>query len=66
MMKCTKFEKGEKAILDEKFANGGEVEVVYQTLSGMLCRVKDGDAEWDVMTNRLTKILKSEREQQPL
>jgi len=50
--------KDELVILDETFRNKSEVTVVYQTTNKLFTRVKSDLAEWDVMTNRLTKIKK--------
>lgn len=61
MIIITKFEKGEIAILDKGCATESKIEVVEQTPHRKFTRVKDGEAEWNVMTSRLTKILNDDR-----
>ena len=54
-----KFKIGEKVILDKKFNTSSEVIVVYQSPGNLFTRIKSvdpGSGEWDVMTNRLTKL----------
>lgn len=47
---------GERVILDQGSAYGGEVEVVYQTSGRLYTAVKFEDEQWQVMTYRLTKL----------
>ena len=54
------FEIGEKVRLDVGFRNSSIVEVVHQTSGKLFTTVKSDGQQWDVMTNRLTKILNSE------
>ena len=55
-MNYEKFEPEETVVLDKNFNNHSEVEVVSQTLNRMFTRVKDENSDWEVMTNRLTKL----------
>ena len=55
---------GDIVILDKDFRNSSEVRVVYMTPNNMFSRVHLASLEnptdsdcWDVMTNRLTKIM---------
>lgn len=53
-----KFDNGEKVILDKGFRNSSIVEVILQSSGKLFTRIKpiEDNAEWEVMTNRLTKI----------
>jgi hypothetical protein len=62
-MEWHKFKKGEKVRLDAGFRNASTVRIVCQIgESRMFTRVKSYGYEWDVMTNRLTKILKENKQ----
>ena len=50
------YTSGEQVRLDVTFRNTSIVEVVCQTPGKMYTRVKSGGEEWDVMTNRLTRL----------
>jgi hypothetical protein len=52
------YDKGTLVHLDKKYANHSIVEVVSQTPYNMFTKVKAPDTgyEWEVMTNRLSKI----------
>lgn len=50
------FIKDEVVTLDTGYRNSSIVTVVYQTTNKLFTRVKSETSEWDVMTNRLTKL----------
>jgi len=54
------FDKGESVRLDKDFRNTSIVEVVSQTSGKLYTTVTSEGVEWDVMTNRLTKLKEDE------
>lgn len=50
---------GDLVMLDSDFVNSIEVEIIYLSPHGMISVIEHNGESWQVMTNRLSHILKS-------